>query len=53
MAVQQDLKTKLDIKVDDRTIRDVLKDAGLQAIKKEKRPRLSAKNIKERLEFAK
>ena len=35
------------------TIKNILKDAGLQAIKKEKRLRLSKKNIKERLEFAK
>ena len=41
------------MKVDESTIRNVLKDTGLEAMKKEKRPRLSAKNIKKRLEFAK
>ena len=43
----------MDIKVDESTIQNVLKDAGLQAMKKEKRPKLSVKNIKERLDFAK
>jgi transposase len=53
IAVQQDLETNLDVKVDESTVRRALKDAGLQAEKKEKRPKLSDKNIKERLEFAK
>ena len=52
VAVQQDLETNLDIKVSDWTVREIFKDAGLQARKKEKRPKLSDKNIKERLEFA-
>ena len=53
IEVQQDLETNLDVTVNEITVRRVFKDAGLQAMKKEKRPRLSAKNIKERLEFAK
>ena len=52
IEVQQDLETNLNIKVDEWTVRKVLKDAGLQAMKKEKRPKLSIKNIKERLVFA-
>jgi len=52
MEVQKDLEINLDIKVDESTVRRVLKDAGLQAMKKEKRPKLSVKNIKERLKFA-
>jgi len=53
VAVQQELAANLDIKVNERTIRRVLQDSGLQARKKEKRPQLSMKNIRERLEFAK
>jgi len=53
IAVQQDLETNLKVKVDESTIRNILKNGGLEAVKKEKRPRLSEKNIKDRLEFAK
>ena len=53
IAVQQELEVNLDIKVNEHTVRRALKDAGLEAMKKEKRPKLSVKNIKERLEFAK
>lgn len=53
VSVKQELETNLNINVDESTIRRALKDAGLQAMKKEKKPKLSDKNIKERLKFAK
>ena len=53
VAVQQKLENELNITVNEHTVCRVLKNAGLQAMKKRKKPKLSAKNIKERLEFAK
>ena len=52
IEVQKDLESNLNIKVDKSTICRTLKDAGLEAMKKEKRPKLLPKNIKERLRFA-
>jgi len=46
IEAQQELENNLDIKVDESTICRILKDAGLEAMKKEKRPKLSTKNIK-------
>ena len=47
------LLKKLGISVSDSTIRRALSSSGLKAGKKEKRPFLSKKNIKDRFEFKK
>jgi hypothetical protein len=46
------MESHLDIRISDRTVRRVLKDAGLGAVEKQKKPKLWAKNIKARLDFA-
>jgi len=51
--VAKKLENNLGIKVCDRTVRNALREAGLEAVEKEAKPRLSPKNIKARLEFAK
>jgi transposase len=50
--VAKDLESKLNVKVCDRTVRNVLHEAGLGAVEKEEKPKLSPKNVKARLEFA-
>ena len=52
VIVQKKLEHELDVKVSERTVRRTLEDAGLKAAEKQKKPRLSAKNIKARLDFA-
>ena len=47
------LETNVNVQVSERTVCHTLQEAGLKALKKEKQPKLSAKNIKARLEFAK
>ena len=51
-AVVKELQEELKIEISDRTIRRTLQEAGLEAVGKRNRPKLSAKNIKARLEFA-
>jgi len=51
-AVTEQLETDLGVKVCGRTVRNALHDAGLGAVEKETKPKLSPKNIKARLEFA-
>ena len=53
VAVTKKLESELGVKVCDRTVRNALHEAGLGAMEKEKRPKLSAKNIRARLQFAK
>ena len=53
ISIVTELRNKLDVKVSDRTVRRALQEAGLEAAEKEEKPKLSAKNIKARLEFAK
>ena len=43
---------ELKVKMSERTVRRALQEAGIKPAEKEKKPRLSAKNIKMRLEFA-
>lgn len=52
-AVAKKLEGDLGIKVCDRTVRNAFREAGLGAVEKEAKPKLSPKNIKARLEFAK
>jgi transposase len=52
-AVRKYLKDHLDIQIGDNTVRRALKEAGLRAMEKQKKPKLSPKNIKAQLEFAK
>ena len=52
-AVRKDVESHLNIQVHDNTIRDALKKGGLRAVERQKKPKLSPKNIKARLEFAK
>ncbi|KAJ1677037.1 hypothetical protein EV182_007010, partial [Spiromyces aspiralis] len=49
----KDLKTNLGVVASDRTVCRTLNQVGLEAVPKQKQPRLSAKNIKEQLKFAK
>jgi transposase len=49
----RELKDTTNIDVCDDTIRNVLKEAGLKAITKKKKPKLSSTHIRQRLEFAK
>lgn len=51
--VSKKLKVNFSVNVSDRTIRNALRKEGLKAQEKKKKPKLSAKNIKARLEFAK
>lgn len=53
VAVRMKLEADLGIKVCNNTIRNALREAGLEAKEKETKPMLSPKNIKARLEFAK
>jgi transposase len=53
VAVAKKLEEDLGIKVCDRTVRNAFHEAGLGAMEKEAKPKLSSKNIKARLEFAK
>ena len=53
VSVKKALKNDLGIEVSVCTVKRTLYDAGLGSIKKVEKPSLSAKNIKERLEFAK
>src|SRR5262249_3442680 len=53
VAVAKKLKNDLNIEVSDGTVRRTLNEAGLKAAEKVKKPKLSPKNIKARLEFAK
>ena len=52
-AATKKLKSEHKTNVNANTVRRALKEAGLKAKKKVKKPDLSAKNIKERLQFAK
>ena len=52
-AVAKKLKEDLNIEVSANTVRRTFKEAGLEAGKKVEKPSLSAKNIRERLKFAK
>ena len=51
-AVAKKLQEELSIKVSDRTVCRALQESGLEAADKEEKPKLSAKNIKARLNFA-
>jgi transposase len=53
VEVQKEFKTSFDINLTSQTIRGVLKDAGLVAKKKVKKPKLTKKHIKQCLDFAK
>ena len=53
VQVTNDLKSELNTNVSPSTVRRALKDAGLGSMEKPKKPLLSRKNIKDRLEFAK
>lgn len=52
-AITKYLQNHLKISVSECTVRHALQEAGLKAKDKEKRPKLSAKNIAARLKFAK
>jgi transposase len=52
-AATKALQNELNVVVSERTVRRALQDTGMEATPKDKRPKLSAKNIKDRLEFAK
>ena len=52
-AVTKKLQEDIGVNVSVRTVCRALREAGLAAVEKEKRPKLSAKNIRARLEFAK
>jgi transposase len=51
--VQKMLSNNLGVDVHLNTVRNTFKEAGLRTIKRPSKPKLSAKNIKARLEFAK
>jgi hypothetical protein len=53
VEVTKKLETDHGLKVNDKTVRNALREANLGAIEKETKPKLSNKNIKARLEFAK
>ena len=53
VEINNELKNSLGIKVNDNTVSRALKSSGFNAIEKESKPFLSAKNIKARLKFAK
>lgn len=53
VEVSRKLKADLSINICDNTVRNALREAGLGAIKKTPKPKLSPKNIKARLAFAK
>jgi transposase len=52
-AVVKKLRNDLNVEASERTVRRCLQEADLAVMEKEKRPKLSTKNIKARLEFAK
>jgi transposase len=51
-SLARTLQENTNLSISERTVRRALQENGLAAKEKEKKPRLSAKNIKERLEFA-
>ncbi len=51
-AASKRLREETGIEVSDATVRRALQEAGLKASEKKKKPKLSANNIKARLEFA-
>src|SRR5215470_6613827 len=51
-AAAKQLREETGVEVSDLTVRRALQEAGLKAREKEAKPKLSAKNIKARLEFA-
>jgi transposase len=51
-ATAKQLHDELNVEVSDRTVRRAFQEAGLEAMEKEKKPKLSPKNVKERLAFA-
>lgn len=51
--VKKKLENDVNVIVSDNTVRRALQEAGLDAVEKAKKPRLSSKNIRARLEFAK
>ena len=53
IQVVKDLKTELGVEVSPNTVHRTLREAGLGSMEKPKKPMLSKKNIKERLQFAK
>ena len=53
VEVADSLKKELNVSVDARTVRNALVEKGLGAIVKPKKPNLSSKNVKARLEWAK
>ena len=53
VTVAKKLENELNVKVSDRTVRNALKEAGLKAVEKMQKPKLSQTNIKARLDFAK
>ena len=52
VSLTKTLNTEADQEISERTVRRILCDGGLAAKEKEKKPCLSKKNIKERLDFA-
>ena len=50
--LQQELQNVMGIRINDQTVRNALKQEGLKAVVKKKRPRLLARHIKNRYEFA-
>lgn len=53
VQIQKCLKNELNKDVTPRTVRNALKEAGMESVVKPKKPYLSAKNIKDRLSWAK
>ena len=53
MEVKKSLENDVGVSVSANTVRRALKDSGLGAIVKPKKPHLSPKNVKERLAWAK
>jgi transposase len=51
-AIATELKKNLGIDVSERTVRRILNNGGLKALEKQKKPKLSAKNVRARLDFA-
>jgi hypothetical protein len=52
VGVTKKLRNELNVDISDRTVRRTLQEAGLEAVEKVKKPKLSTKNVKARLEFA-
>src|SRR5262249_1525641 len=53
ISVAKELQNRLNIKVSNRTVSRALQEAGLEAMEKGKKPKIWAKKVKMRLEFAK